>query len=132
MELPVNHASTGIEETKACFPSGSDNPPQPLDNQPNDNTINHDTIVHTLYTPVNNSNPLSYSEPELALWNEYVNLAEHKIADEVKARAATSYLDVPILEYDHVSQIVGTDEYLAILSGGLIHTDQNRHLNCIQ
>ena len=63
MELPTNHASTGMEETKARFLSGPDYPPQPFDTRLTDTTTNHDALVHTVI----NSNPLAYLEPELDL-----------------------------------------------------------------
>ena len=49
MTLPINHTSTGMEEPNARFPSGPDNPPQPLDNRPIDTQPNDNTLVK-LYT----------------------------------------------------------------------------------
>ena len=113
-------ASIDVEEPQAKFSPPHSEDTIKLDNVNGNcahnelNVVNHVDDTNCLVT-----NPLI---PKESTWNDYVTLAKFKIHHEKMTRSQQrNHFDVPILEYEKLAQIVGTDDYLSVCTGRFIN-----------
>ena len=107
-------ASTDVKEPQATV-----SPTHSEDTIVVNNNVNVNSVHNAAVEVVNHVDDTNCQFLKKAyLWNDYVTFTELRLHDEELPKSQQrNHLDVPILEYEKLAQLVGTDDYLSIRIG---------------